>query len=182
MFGRREWVVAVAWGLAVSPVVAQVSAVGADAALRTQIGVTARAIAASDEAFGLRQEAAVPNRAADCASDHACDVANALDSLHAAADTLREQTGQLRSDDTRLGSAFTTQAVAALMPAVQALPGWDQLRSSPALQSNSALAQKWSRSQSAVVAALQAGVDYLKFSGADTAQLDAPLKSLPSRH
>lgn len=182
MFSRREWVVAVAWALTVGPVGAQAPAADSDAALRTQIGVTARALAASDEAFGLRQEAAVPNRAADCAADHGCDVGGALDSLHAAADTLREQTGQLRSDDTRLGSAFAAQAIAALMPAVQAIPGWDRLRSAAALQSNSALAQKWSVSQRAVVAALQAGVDYLKFSGADTAQLDAPLKSAVSRH
>ena len=182
MFNRREWVVVVAWALTIGPVAAQTPAPGTDAALRTQIGVTARALAASDEAFGLRQEAAVPNRAADCAADHACDLGSALDFLHAAADTLREQTGQLRSDDTRLGSAFAAQAVAALMPALRAVPGWDQLRSSAALQSSSALAQKWSVSQHAVVAALQAGVDYLKFSGADTTQLDAPLKSVPPRH
>lgn len=176
---RRKWVMTAMLALSAGPAAAQAPGTASDAALRTQIGVTARAVAASDVAFGLREEATVPNRAADCAADHACDVATALDSLRVAADTLREQTGQLRSDDTRLGSAFTAPALAALLPAVQALPRWDLLRTSPALQSNAALAQKWSLSQRAVVAAMQAGVAYLKFSGADTAQLDAPLAGAP---
>lgn len=169
------WAATMIMGLSVGPVAAQAIGAASDAALRTQVGVTARAVAASDEAFGLREEAAVPNHAADCAADHACDMATALDSLRAAADTLREQTGQLRSDDTRLGSTYTARAAAALLPALQALPRWEQLRSSPALQSNQALAQKWSLSQRAVIAAMQAGVAYLKFSGADTSELDAPL-------
>jgi hypothetical protein len=182
MNSGRQWVVTMMLALSAGPVAAQAPGTATDAALRTQIGVTARAVAASDSAFGLREEATVPNRAADCAADRACDVAAALDSLRAAADTLREQTGQLQSDDTRLGSAFTAPAIAALLPAVQALPRWNQLRSSPALQSNSVLAQKWSLSKSAVVAAMQAGVAYLKFSGADTSQLDAPLAGAQPRH
>jgi hypothetical protein len=178
----REWVVTIMMALGAGPLAAQAPGTATDAALRTQIGVTARALAASDDAIGLREESSVPNRAADCAADHACDMATALDSLRAAADTLREQTGQLRSDDTRLGSTFTARAAAALLPAVQALPRWDQLRGSPALQSNPGLAQKWSLSQRAVVAAMQAGVAYLKFSGADTSQLDAPLASAQPKH
>lgn len=130
MNSGRGWAVTMILGLSVGPVAAQAPGATRDAAQRTRIGVTARAVAASDEA--------------------------------------------LRSDDTRLGSTFTARTVAALLPAVQALPRWDQLRSSPALQSNPALAQKWSLSQRAVVAAMQAGVAYLKFSGADTGQLDAP--------
>lgn len=182
MNGGREWLAMMILALSAGPVAAQAPGTASDAALRAQIGVTARAVAASDDAFGLREEMAVPNRAADCAADHACDMATALDSLRAAADTLREQTGQLRSDDTRLGSTFTARAVAALLPAVQALPRWDPLRSSPTLQSNPALAQKWSLSQRAVVAAMQAGVAYLKFSGADTSQLDAPLAGAQPTH
>lgn len=182
MKSGREWLMTLMMALGAGPVAAQAPGPASDAALRTQIGVTARAVAASDEAFGLREEAAVPNRAADCAADHACDVATALDSLRAAADTLRERTGQLQSDDTRLGSTFTAPAIAALMSAVQALPRWDQLRSSPALLSNPALEKKWSLSQRAVVAAVQAGVAYVKFSGADTSQLNAPLAGAQPKH
>jgi hypothetical protein len=182
MHSRRAWVVATILALSVGPVAAQGPAAGGEAALRNLVGPTARALAAFDDALGLRQEAAVPAHAAGCVADGTCDLASALDALRVAADTVREQTGQLRRDDTRLGSTFTAPAVAALLPAAQALPAWDQAHNSAALQSNSALAQKWSLTQRAIVAAMQAGVGYLKFSGADTSKLDAPLAGVPPAH
>jgi hypothetical protein len=179
MHSRRAWVTVMILALSAGPAAAQAPGSGGETALRNLIGPTARALAAFDDALGLRQEAAIPAHAAGCVSDGTCDVASALDALREAADTVREQTGQLRSDDTRLGSTFAAPAVAALLPAVQSLPTWDQARTSAALQSNSALAQKWSLTQRAVVAAMQAGVGYLKFSGADTSKLEAALTTLP---
>ena len=170
MHGIRGVVAAMVLTLSAGAVATQVRAAGGEAGPRELIAHTARALAAFDDALGLHQEAALPTRVAGCAADAGCDLASALDQLRLAADTLRDQTGQLRSDDTRLGSGFTAPAAAALMPAVQALPEW-----SSAAPSSPALTQKWTLAQRAMLTALQAAAAYLKFSGADTAAIDAAL-------
>ena len=149
-----------------------------EAQLRSLIGTTSQAFAGLDDALGLKDQPGVAAANAACATRGTCSVGNALDDLKAIAGAVHDEIQQHRSDETRLGDAFTQPAVALLLQVLQALPAWTALaHSSPLLHADPALAQKWAGTRQACLGALRAAVDYVKFSGGATQQAEALLGS-----
>lgn len=144
------------------------SAAVSDADIRNAIGITAKALAALNTALGIPREATRDNDNAACVVAGHCEIGVAARALQTSADVTLTEVQQRKADSNMLGSDFTKPAVEGVLPAIKAIPLLTRV-------GHSAKYPEVPAAMRDSIAMLQSAVDYLKFTGAQTAQLDAAL-------